>query len=135
VVRLLVAYLGGMLASIPAFAMFDHVGASPFRNFAVAQDAVGTSLSAVLFYFALIWAVPAVGSTFGAKLAGHPAGFRYMYGRGLGGQFAFSIGFSLLIMAVASFGAWVMGLPAPMQTLAFLAFSQLGCTLGTVWGL
>ena len=133
--RLIIAYVGGILASIPAFAMFDHVGASPFRNFAAAQDAVGSSLSSIVFYFALIWVVPAIGSTIAGKIAGHGAPFNYMYGRGVGGQIAFTIGFSLLMMVVPGFNAWVMGLAIPMQTIAMLACGQVGCTLGTIWGM
>lgn len=128
------AYLGGLLASIPAFLLFNDVGASPFRNFDVVYQQVGNSVVSIVSYFAMLWIVPAIGSTIGAKISGHYGIFRYMYGRGVSGQFLFSVGFSILIMAVSAVGNVVLGMSTTAQTLVFLMFSQIGCTLGTVWG-
>ena len=128
------AYLGGLLASIPAFTLFNDVGASPYRNFDVVYSRMDNSIVSIVIYFALLWVVPAFGSTIGAKIGGHHGDFRHMYSRGIGGQFIFSVGFSLLIMVVTAIGSVVLKMPTTAQTIAFLMFSQIGCTLGTVWG-
>ena len=128
------AYIGGLLASIPAFIMFNKVGASPFQNFDALYSQISNSLVSIVTYFALLWVVPAFGSTIGAKLGGHYGDFQHMYGRGIGGQFIFSIIFSIMIMTVASLGKSVMGMSTTEQMLVFLMASQVGCTLGTVWG-
>lgn len=130
----LYAYLGGLLASIPAYVMFSNVGASPFRNFDAVMSKIGGSITSIVVYFLLILIVPALGSAIGAKLGGRGAEFHYIYGRGIGGQFIFAILFSLLIMFVPQVGGPVTGFPTSMQTVAFLAFAQVGCTFGTVWG-
>lgn len=129
---LLFAFIGGMLASIPAFAMFNDVGASPFRNLGAVQT---RSISDILLYFALLWLLPPVGAVIGAKIGGRLAELNYMYRRGVSGQMLFSIGFSLLLMFVDSAWASVSGMPTSTQTIAFLAAAQIGCTLGVVWGL
>jgi hypothetical protein len=124
---LVFAYLSGLLASIPAFTMFNEVGASPFTN----PEAVDTySILNIVTYFALIWVVPAFGASIGAKIGGRGADFHYIYGRGISGQVAFSICFSLLIMVSPAVTGVVMGLSAPGQTVLFLMASQVGCTLG-----
>ncbi|MBU0490227.1 MAG: hypothetical protein KKA73_22675 [Chloroflexi bacterium] len=128
------AYLGGLVASIPAFTMFDDVGASPFRNLDAIMAKIGGSLVSTIIYFTLLWIVPAFGSAIGAKIGGRGVDFRHVYSRGIGGQVAFSIGFSLLLMVVASVESMVSGMPTTMQTVVFLMVSQIGCTLGTVWG-
>jgi hypothetical protein len=128
------AYLGGLLASVPAYGMFNDVGASPFRKLDAVMASRGDSLLAIVIYFALLWVVPAFGSTIGAKLAGHPWDFQHSYGRGVGGQVTFSIGLGILMMTVPEVSGFMAGLSTPMQTAAFLMFSQIGCTLGTVWG-
>lgn len=128
------AYLGGLLASIPAFTMFNDVGASPFRNFDAIMAKIGGSLVAIVIYFALLWIVPAFGSALGAKIGGRGADFRHIYSRGIGGQVAASIGFTLLLMFVASVESAIDGMPTTTQTVVFLMASQIGCTLGTVWG-
>lgn len=128
------AYIGGLLASIPAFGMFNDVGASPFRNLQALDRTMFASLSSVALYFLLLWVVPAFGSALGAKIGGRGADFQYIYGRGIGGQVLFSIGFGLLMMTVAAVANTVTGLSTSMQTMAFLMFAQIGCTLGTVWG-
>lgn len=128
------AYIGGLLASIPAFGMFNDVGASPFRNLQALERTVFASLTSIALYFLLLWVVPAFGSALGAKIGGRGADFQYIYGRGIGGQVAFSIGFGILMMTVAAVASTVNGLSTPMQTIAFLMFAQIGCTLGTVWG-
>lgn len=130
----LYAYLGGLLASAPAYAMFNDVGASPLRNFDALFNRISGSLWSIVLYFALIWIVPAIGSTIGAKIGGRQADFNYIYGRGVGGQFLFSIGFSILLLTVPNFAGPVYGMQAAMQTLVFLMFAQIGCSLGTVWG-
>jgi hypothetical protein len=129
------AYLGGLIGSIPAYAMFNDVGASPFRNLDPVMAAHSGSLLAIIEYFALLWLVPAIGSTIGAKLAGHPYSFQYAYGRGVSGQVIFSIGFGLLMMAVPAVGSSVGAMSTSMQTVVFLMAAQVGCTLGTVWGM
>lgn len=131
---LLFAYLGGLLASAPAFAMFNDVGASPFRNFEALDATIGTSITAVALSLVLVWVVPAFGSALGAKFGGRGAEFHYIYGRGIGGQVAFSISFSLAMMFVPQVQDAVMGLSTSMQTIVFLMVSQIGCTFGTVWG-
>ncbi len=128
------AYLGGLLASVPAFGMFNNVGASPFRNLQALDRTVFASLTSVALYFFLLWVVPALGSALGAKIGGRRADFHYIYGRGIGGQVIFSIGFGVLMMTVSTVGSTVDGMSTAMQTIVFLMFSQLGCTLGTVWG-
>ncbi len=129
---LLLAFIGGMLVSIPAFAMFNEVGASPFRNLETVQQ-LGGSITDIILYFALIWLLPPVGAVIGAKIGGRSAGLHYMYRRAVGGQILFSIGFSLLLTLVGSAWMSVSGMPTRMQTLAFLAVAQIGCTLGVVW--
>jgi len=128
------AYLGGLLASIPAFLLFNDVGASPFRNFDAVYSRISNSILSIVIYFALLWVLPAFGSVIGAKIGGHQGDFRRMYGRGIGGQFSFSIVFSILIMTVSAVGTAVLGMPTTEQMIVFLMFSQIGCTLGTVWG-
>jgi len=128
---LVFAYLGGLLASIPAFTMFNNVGANPFTN----PEAIDThSIVAIVTYFALIWIVPAFGASIGAKIGGRGADFHYIYGRGIGGQVIFSISFSLLVMGSPEIGEIVLNMTASGQTLVFLMASQVGCTLGVVWG-
>jgi hypothetical protein len=131
----LFAYLGGMIGSIPAFAIFNDVGASPFRNFQAVNSHLGSSIENILLYLALIWIVPAFASSVGAKIGGHPVNFQWIYGRGISGQIIFSIAFSLLIAFVSSVGSVVLGWPLSQQTIAFLMAAQLGCTLGVVWGM
>lgn len=104
------AYLAGLLASIPAFVLFNKVGASPFQNFDAVIAQIQNSIVSIVMYFALLWVVPAFGSTIGAKIGGHHGDFRKMYGSGIGGQFAFSVGFSTLIMTVTTVGSVVMGM-------------------------
>ena len=128
------AYLGGLVASAPAFAMFNDVGASPFRNFDAVMSEIGGSITSIVLYFILLWIVPAFGSAIGSKLGGSDWNFQYIYRRGISGQFAFSIGFSILMMAVPTVSDTVMDMSTTLQTMAFLMFSQIGCTLGTVWG-
>jgi hypothetical protein len=128
------AYLGGLLASAPAFAMFNDVGASPFRNLQALERTVFASITSIALYFLLLWVVPAFGSALGAKIGGRGADFQYIYGRGIGGQVSFSVGFSVLMITVATVSSTVNGLSTSMQTIAFLMFAQIGCTLGTVWG-
>jgi hypothetical protein len=128
------AYLGGLLASIPAYGMFNDVGASPFRNLDAVKALRGDSLMEIIIYFALLWVVPAFGSTVGAKLAGHPWDFQHCYRRGIGGQVVFSIGLGVLMLTVPAVAGFMASLSTPMQTAAFLMFAQIGCTLGTVWG-
>lgn len=128
------AYLGGLLASTPAFLLFNDVGASPFRNFDAVYMQMENSILSIVAYFALLWIVPAIGSTIGAKIGGHHGNFRYMYSRGISGQFLFSVGFGLLITFVSAVETVVLGMPTTAQTLTFLMVSQIGCTLGTVWG-
>lgn len=128
------AYLGGLLASVPAFTMFNDVGASPFRNFDAIMSQIGGSLVSVVVYFALIWVVPAFGSAIGAKLGGRVPDFHRIYTRGIGGQVIFSLAFTFLLMGVDSVGNVVFGMPTAMQTAVFLMAAQIGCTLGTVWG-
>jgi hypothetical protein len=130
----LFAYLGGLLASSPAFAIFNDVGASPFRNLEAVDASIGTSITAVIWSLVLIWVVPAFGSALGAKFGGRGAEFHYIYGRGIGGQVAFSIAFSLAMMFIPQVQDVVMGLSTSMQTIVFLMVSQIGCTFGTVWG-
>lgn len=128
------AYLAGLAASIPAFTMFGNVGASPFRNFDAMMSHLGGSISSIIIYFALIWAVPALGAAIGAKLGGCGYGFQHIYGRGIAGQFAFSILFSLLIMFVPQVGNPVLSYTPSVQTIAFLMFSQIGCSISANWG-
>jgi hypothetical protein len=127
------AYLGGLLASIPAYRSFDDVGASPFRNLDALDGTMFASLTSTITYLALLWVLPALGSAIGAKIGGSGADFRYMYGRGVGGQVLFSIGLGVLMMTVAVVGNTMGGLSTHMQTIAFLMFAQIGCSLGTVW--
>ncbi len=131
---LVFAYLGGLLASSPAFVMFNDVGASPFRNFEALDAKIGTSLTAIALSLFLVWVVPAFGSALGAKIGGRGAEFHYIYGRGIGGQVAFSIAFSLAVMFIPQVHDAIMGLSTSMQTIVFLMVSQIGCTFGTVWG-
>jgi hypothetical protein len=133
--KLFIAYLAGMFGSIPAYLIFNNVGASPFRDLDAVSGARAGSLSAVCTYFVLIWLVPAFTSALGAKIAGCPATLRACSTRGVGGRVLFSIGLSVLMMFVNSIGAAVGGLATSFQTIVFLLFAQLGCTLGTVWGL
>jgi hypothetical protein len=133
--KLIFAYLGGLLASVPAYAMFNDVGASPFRNFDAVMAKIGGSLVAIVVYYVLLWIVPALGSAIGAKMGGHAWDFRYCYSRGVGGQFAFSIIFSILIFTVPAVKDVVDNMSTSLQTAALLMFSQIGCTLGTIWGL
>jgi hypothetical protein len=128
------AYLGGLAASAPAFAMFNDVGASPWRNFEAVYAKTSGSLQSILIYFALIWIVPAFGSALGAKIGGRQAEFHYIYGRGIGGQVAFSLLFTALLTLVPTVGTTVFGLSTPMQTIVFLMAAQIGCAFGTVWG-
>lgn len=128
------AYLGGLLASMPAFTIFNEVGASPFRNLDAVMAKVNGSLVSIVIYFICLWIVPAFGSAIGSKLGGSGWDFQHIYRRGIGGQFAFSIVFSILLAAVPSVGNTVLGLSTASQTTVFLMFSQIGCTLGTVWG-
>lgn len=67
---LIFAYLGGLLASSLAFAMFNNVGASPFRNYEALDAKIGTSLTAIALSLFLVWVVPAFGSALGAKIGG-----------------------------------------------------------------
>ena len=131
----LFAYFCGMLASIPAYMMFNEVGASPYRDYDLVFRNMGYSLSTVLTYYALIFFVPALGSAIGAKLGGRGAELHYMYGRGVGGQFIGAIAFGFLISWLPSLESAVLAMDAPTQTLVVLATAQVGCTLGTVWGL
>lgn len=128
------AYLGGMVASIPAFAMFNNAGASPFINYQALDAQINRSLTSLLIALALVWVVPAFGSALGAKIGGRQAEFHYIYGRGVGGQFIFSIVVSLLVTSTPEVRSMVMGMPLPMQTIVFLMASQIGCVFGTVWG-
>ncbi len=128
------AYLGGLLASIPAFTMFNDVGASPLRNYQALDAQIGTSLTAIIVALATFFLLPAIGSAIGAKIGGRGADFHYIYGRGIGGQVVFAIAFELLVMSNPSVSRHVLPLPIPMQTVVYLMFAQLGCTFGTVWG-
>ncbi|MFQ5615412.1 MAG: hypothetical protein ACE5GO_03000 [Anaerolineales bacterium] len=130
----LFAYLGGLLASLPAFTLFNEVGASPYRNFDAVMNVIGGSLVSIVVYFLLLWVVPAFGAAIGGKLGGRGAGFRYIYNRGIGGQVLFSIGFTVLMMTVPSVGDAVYAMPATTQTVVFLMAAQVGCALGVVWG-
>ena len=58
-----------------------------------------------------------------------------MYSRGISGQVLFTIGFSILMMSVPAVSNSVEGMTTSMQTVVFLMTSQVGCTLGTVWGM
>lgn len=95
---------------------------------------IGGSLVSILVYFAQLWVVPASGLALGAKIRGHGADFRHMYGRGISGHLASAIGFNTLLMAVASVESAVDGMPTATHPTIFLLVSQIGCTLGTVWG-
>jgi hypothetical protein len=128
-------YLGGLAGSIPAFTLFNEVGADPFKRFQAVDSQIGSSLVNILFYFALIWIVPAFCASIGAKISGHPIDFRWIYGRGISGQVAFSIAFTLLVAFVQSVGNTVLGWPPSQQTIVFLMAAQVGCTLGVVWGM
>jgi hypothetical protein len=132
---LLFAYFGGMAASIPAFMMFSEVGTSPYRDYDLVLRNMGYSLSAVLTYYALILFVPALGSAIGAKLGGRGVELHYMYGRGVGGQFIGILVFGILLSVLPNLESAVYAMDAPTQTIVALATAQVGCTLGTVWGL
>ena len=133
--KFVTAYLGGLLASMPAFTMFNDVGASPYRNLDAVMSKIEGSLESLVIYFALLWVVPAFGAAFGSKVGGSGWDFRHAYSRGIGGQVAFSIGFTALLVAVPSIGKTVFGLSTSSQMAVFLMFSQIGCTLGAVWGM
>lgn len=132
---LLFAFLGGMAASIPALTLFNDAGVSPYLNYEVVLDRMDNSVTSILTYYALILFLPALGSAIGAKLGGRGAEFNYIYGRGVTGQFVAIIAFGLLLNSVTSLGTEVFGMTTQMQTLVALATAQVGCTLGTVWGL
>ena len=125
------AYLGGLIASLPVYTLFNDVGASPYRNFDAVMAQIGGSLISTITYFGLLWVVPAFGSAIGAKIGGRGAEFSHIYRRGIGGQLAFSLGFSLLLMQVATVGDIVLGMPTTMQMVVFLLAAQIGCALGT----
>jgi hypothetical protein len=129
------AYLGGLLASAPAFTLFNDIGASPFSNLDAVMSKIEGSIVSIVGYFILLWVVPAFGAAIGAKLGGSGWDFQHIYRRGIGGQFTFSICFSILLAAVPSVGNTVFGLSTASQMAVFLMFSQIGCTLGAVWGM
>ena len=72
----LYAYLGGLLASIPAFTMFNDVGASPLRNYQALNAQIGTSLTSMIVALATFFLLPAIGSAIGAKIGGRGADFQ-----------------------------------------------------------
>lgn len=126
----LFAYLGGLLASAPAYAMFNDVG----HNAQALDARIGTPITAVVIALGMVWVIPAFGSALGAKFGGRGAEFHYIYGRGIGGQVAFSLAFGLATIVMPQVESAMMGLSASMQTIVFLMVSQIGCTFGTVWG-
>lgn len=96
--------------------MFNNVGASPFRNFEALDAKIGTSLTALALSLFLVWVVPAFGLALGAKIGGRGAEFHYIYGRGIGGQVAFSLP-SVAVMFIPAVHDAVMGLSISMQTI------------------
>jgi hypothetical protein len=133
--KFIFAYLGGLLASAPVFTLFNDVGASPYSNLDAVMAKIEGSIVSIVGYYVLLWVVPAFGAAIGAKLGGSGWDFQHIYKRGIGGQFAFSIGFTLLLVTVPSVGTTVFGLSTSSQMAVFLMFSQIGCTLGAVWGM
>ena len=132
---LLFAFLGGMAASAPAVALFNDVGVSPYQNFDAVLARTGTSIAGILAYYGLILFLPALGSAIGAKLGGRGADLHYIYGRGVTGQLIGVIAFAVLLNTMAGLEAAILGLSASTQTVVALATAQVGCTLGTAWGL
>lgn len=132
---LLFAFLGGMAASAPAFALFNELGVSPYQNFDAVLAHIGVSIAGILTYYGLILFLPAFGSAIGAKLGGRGADLHYIYGRGVAGQCIGVLVFAIVLNTTTGLEATILGLSASTQTLVALATAQVGCTLGTVWGL
>ena len=132
---LITAFVGGMAASVPAIALFNDVGVSPYRNFDKLLPMASNSIEGLLLFYSLILFLPALGSAIGAKIGGRWAEFHYIYGRGIGGQLFGAIVFGVLMTVIPDLGAAVEGMDTPTQTVVALMAAQVGCTLGTVWGL
>lgn len=130
----LFAFLGGMLASIPAANMFANAGIGMMDNAGGMAMVNRLDLAGVIQFYTVLLLIPPIGSAIGAKLGGQWAGVHYMIGRGIGGQLTAFIILTIAFMQFPEFEASIRALSPTGQTIASLALMQIGCTLGTVWG-
>lgn len=130
--RFVFAYLAGMIASIPAFGMFNSVGASPWRNFNAMMATLRYTLASIIVYYAVIWIVPAAGAAIGAKVGGVRSGLLPIFRRSVVGQVFGSIAVTAMLDLVPAFGATVEGYSVPLQTLTLLVASQIICAFFAV---
>jgi hypothetical protein len=130
----LFAFLGGMLASIPAANMFAQFNASILDSGNSMSMLNRLDIAELLQLLAALFLIPPIGSAIGAKLGGQWAGVHYMVGRGTGGQLTTFIILTIAFMQFPEFEASILALSLNGQTIASLALMQIGCTLGTVWG-
>ena len=130
----LFAFLGGMLASIPAASMFAQYNASPLDSGNSMSMLNRLNLVELLQFLSVLFVIPPIGSAIGAKLGGRGAEVHYMIGRGIGGQFTAFFVLTIVFIQFPGFEADVLALSRSGETIASLALLQIGCTLGTVWG-
>jgi hypothetical protein len=131
----LFAFLGGLLASIPAASMFAQYNASILDSGNSMSMLNRLDMGALIQILVVIFLLPPIGSAIGAKLGGQGSSVHYMIGRGIGGQLTAFILMTIAFMQFPEFAANIRALSPTGETIASLALMQIGCTLGTVWGI
>lgn len=130
----LFAFLGGMVGSIPAANLFASFGASIIDNATTMSMLDRFDLGEIILFYGALFLIPPIGSAIGAKLGGRGAEVHYMIGRGIGGQFIAFIFLTIAFNQFPGFEASISTLSANGETIVTLMLMQIGCTLGTVWG-
>lgn len=129
------AYIGGMIASIPIGVIFTNAGIGMLDGAGGLSMLNRMSLAEIIQFYGLMFLVPPIGSAIGAKIGGRGAEVHYMIGRGVSGQIMAYFVLLIIFLQFPGFEATLIALTPNGQTIAMLGLLQIGCTLGTVWGL
>lgn len=124
-----------MLASVPAAGMFTNAGVSILDNAGVFAILDRMDISSLIQFYGALLLLPPVGSAIGAKIGGRMAEVQYMIGRGIGGQVIAFLCLGFIFSSLPGLESNINALSISGQTIATLMLLQVGCTLGTVWGI